>query len=81
MKITAPVAAVDVAVGTVTMLGITVDMSSLSLIDLTSLLTGTYFEVEGSYDGSVIIASEAGEDHEYDDHEDDHEEDDDSDDD
>ena len=75
MKITAPVTAVDVAVGTVTMLGITVDMSSLSLIDLASLQTGTYFEVEGIYDGSVIVASEAGEDHEYDDHEDDHDDD------
>ena len=75
VKITAPVTAVDVAAGTVTMLGITVDMSSLSLIDLASLQTGTYFEVEGSYDGSVIVASEAGEDHEYDDHEDDDHED------
>ena len=56
-------------------------MSSLSLIDLASLQTGTYFEVEGSYDGSVIVASEAGEDHEYDDHQDSEEDDDSEDDD
>jgi len=68
VKITAPVSAVDVATTTITMLGITVDMSALTLVDLSTLVIGGYLEVKGSYDGSIVTATEAGEDDRYEEH-------------
>jgi hypothetical protein len=75
VKVTAPIDSIDVLLGTVTMLGITVDLSAMSALDLATLITGGYLEVKGTFDGSVIVATEAGEDDRYKDH-DDHEEDD-----
>ena len=72
VKITAPIDSIDVLAGTVTMLGVTVDLSAISAIDLTTLITGGYLEVKGTFDGSVIVASEAGEDDRYEDHDDGH---------
>ena len=68
VKITAPVSAVDVATTTITMLGITVDMSALTLVDLSTLVIGGYLEVKGTYDGSIVTATEAGEDDRYEEH-------------
>ncbi|MAS24249.1 MAG: hypothetical protein CMI08_12380 [Oceanospirillaceae bacterium] len=74
VQVTARVGSVDVAAATITLLGITVDMSAIIAVDLSALSVGTYLEVEGSYDGSMITATEAGEDDRYEDHEDDDDE-------
>lgn len=71
VKITAPIDSIDIVSGTVTMLGVTVDLSALSALDVATLVVGGYLEVKGSFDGSVIVATEAGEDDRYEDHDED----------
>ena len=73
VKITAPIDSIDILAGTVTMLGVTVDLSAMSALDLATLVTGGYLEVKGTFDGSIIVATEAGEDDRYEDHDDHHE--------
>ncbi len=68
VKITAPVESIDASAGTVTMLGITVDTSALVGLDLSLLQNGTYLEVEGTFDGSIVFATDGEEDDEYEDH-------------
>ncbi|WP_300427581.1 DUF5666 domain-containing protein [uncultured Thalassolituus sp.] len=72
IKITAPVSSVDTAASSITMLGITVDMSAIVSINLSTLVTGGYLEVKGTFNGSVVTAIEVEDDDRYEDHDDEH---------
>lgn len=74
VKVTAPVESLDLAASTITMLGVTVDMSAITGVDLSALVAGSYLEVEGTFDGSMIVATDAEEDDRYEDDDEDDDE-------
>ena len=67
VKVTAPVDSIDTAAELIVMLDITIDMAGVSSPDLSTLVVGDYLEVEGTWNGDIITATEAEYEHDYDD--------------
>ncbi len=55
VELKAPVSAIDLSAGTVVLLGLTLDVSAQDPAMLSSLVSGSMVEIEGSFDGQVLI--------------------------
>ncbi|MCA6058944.1 hypothetical protein HUF18_04090 [Thalassolituus sp. ST750PaO-4] len=55
VELKAPVSAIDLSAGTVVLLGLTLDVSAQDPSMLSSLVSGSMVEIEGSFDGQVLI--------------------------
>jgi len=55
VELKAPVSAIDLSAGTVVFLGLTLDVSAQDPSMLSSLVSGSMVEIEGSFDGQVLI--------------------------
>ena len=55
VELKAPVSAIDLSAGTVVLLGLTLDVSAQDPAMLSSLVNGSMVEIEGSFDGQVLI--------------------------
>ncbi len=55
VELKAPVSAIDLTAGTIVLLGLTVDVSAQDPSMLSSLVNGSMIEIEGSFDGQVLI--------------------------
>jgi len=55
VELKAPVSAIDLSAGTVVLLGLTLDVSAQDPAMLSSLVSGSMVEIDGSFDGQVLI--------------------------